>query len=226
MIHSLSELVLPTSLILLSRSQLLNNILNCRSSSILVKLLIVASKRTLIYVFRFPIVWIFLFPLLPRCSPKSLSNSEVAQYKTDPELFPHLVRLETNDDAQTKGGDFDPEESNESKRQKRRILVRTKTPIKSEIVRPDLNFVSNGKPLKQAVKQSVIELPTSTSTTAAPLANNTNSTTNTPFSWLASVFPFNGLPTNIFSLSPMQWMGSTLFGNVVNHSQMGPHVLL
>ena len=52
MIHSLSELVLPTSLILLSRSQLLNNILNCRSSSILVKLLIVASKRTLIYVFR------------------------------------------------------------------------------------------------------------------------------------------------------------------------------
>ena len=161
---------------------------------------------------------LFIFPVLPRCSPKSISNSEVAQYKTDPEIFPNLVRIETI-------GDFNEEQSNENKRQKRRILVRTKTPIKSEIVRPELNFVSNGKPLKAAVKQSVIELPTSTSTTSAPV-NNTNATDTTPFSWLSSYFPFNGLPTNIFSLSPMQWMGSTLFGNVVNHSQMGPHVLL
>ena len=166
---------------------------------------------------------LFIFQFFPRCSLKSISRSEVAQYKTDPEIFPHLVRIETNAEA---NGDFDQEQSNENRRQKRRILVRTKTPVKSEIVRPDLNFVSNGKPLEAAVKQSVIELPTATSTTttSAPQSNTTSS--NTPFSWLASYFPFNGLPTNIFSLSPMQWMGSTLFGNVVNHSQMGPHVLL
>ena len=182
-------------------------------------------KKTFIHLhFRFPIIFLFIFPFLPRCSPKSLSTSEVAQYKTDPEIFPHLVRTEANAEA---NGDYDQKQSNENKRQKRRILVRTKTPIKSEIVRPDLDFFSNGKPLKAAVKQSVIDLPTSTSTTTTSAPQNiTNSTSNTPFSWLASYFPFNGLPTNIFSLSPMQWMGSTLFGNVVNHSQMGPHVLL
>ena len=174
---------------------------------------------------RYPVLLFSLLLLPPPCPAKSISAvSQLAQYKTDPDLFPHLVRTEKEEEKQEK------EETPGYNRQKRRILVRTKTPIKSDIVRPDINFIANGKPVKAEVisRQSVVELQTTTSTPAPLTSSNSNSTSSTPFSWLTEYFPFNGLPTNIFSLSPMQWMGSTLsrFGNVVNHSKMGPHVLL
>ena len=174
---------------------------------------------------RYPVLLFSLLLLPPPCPAKSISAvSQLAQYKTDPDLFPHLVRTEKEEEKEEK------EETPGYNRQKRRILVRTKTPIKSDIVRPDINFLSNGKPVKAEVisRQSVVELQTTTSTPAPLTSSNSNSTSSTPFSWLTEYFPFNGLPTNIFSLSPMQWMGSTLsrFGNVVNHSKMGPHVLL
>ena len=156
-----------------------------------------------------------LSALTPRCASKTISDlSQLAQYKTEPELFPHLVRTE------------EEKEAAENNRQKRRILVKTKTPIKKEILRPQINFVSNGQPIKAEVINRQIVVEVTTTTTEAP--PTTSNSTSTPFSWLTEYFPFNGLPTNIFSLGPMQWMGSTLsrFGNVVNHSKMGPHVLL
>ena len=67
-------------------------------------------------------------------------------------------------------------------------------------------------------------------TTAAPAtttaSSNSTAAAVSPLSWLTRVFPFNGLPTNIFSLSPMSLLSESLFSNVVTHGDMGPHVLL
>ena len=102
----------------------------------------------------------------------------------------------------------------------------------SEVVRPGLNFVTNGQPGKvRVVKENRQEAPTTTTTqpptTTVAITSSTNTTS--PFTWLTNSYLFNGLPSNIFSLpSPMQWVGSTFsgLGPVINHSRMGPHVLL
>ena len=103
----------------------------------------------------------------------------------------------------------------------------------SDVVRPGLNFVTNGQPGKvRVVKENRQEATTTTTTTAPPtttVAITPSTNTTSPFTWLTNSYLFNGLPANIFSLpSPMQWVGSTIsvLGTVFNHSRMGPHVLL
>ena len=102
----------------------------------------------------------------------------------------------------------------------------------SDMVRPGLNFVTNGQPGKVRVVSK--ENRQEATTTSPPLTITTVSTTATsnttsPFTWLTNSFLFNGLPSDIFSLpTPIQWVGNTFsgLGTVINHSRMGPHVLI
>merc|ERR1711971_728386 len=132
-------------------------------------------------------------------------------------LDPEILFLEVG--GQKEAGDVSEQPQT---RQKRKIRVRTKIPLSSEVVRPDVDFLVNGKPTL-AGRQNFIfgVITTTTSTTAAP---NTTSALASPFSWLTNVFSFNGLPTNIFS--PMALFGESLFSNVVSTADLGPHVLL
>ena len=142
-------------------------------------------------------------------------------HRTDPQIFPHLVR--------TVG---DQEEG--ANRNQRNYLVQKKVVTKLEEVRPGINFVANGQPGKVKIvtkENRQQETTTTTTTTPATTILTTTSSTNgtNPFTWLTNSYLFNGLPSDIFSLSsPMQWVGNTLsgFGTVINHSKMGPHVLL
>merc|ERR1711994_335517 len=74
-----------------------------------------------------------LFSLLPfvSCHP----SSPLAMHRTDPQLFPHLVR--------TVG---DQEEG--ANRNQRNYFVQKKVVTKSEEVKPGINFVTNGQPGK------------------------------------------------------------------------------
>ena len=105
-----------------------------------------------------------------------------------------------------------------------------KLPATTNIVRPGIKLVTNGQPGKVRVvpKENRQQQASTTTTTAAPLALASNS--SSPFNWLANSYIFNGLPSSIFNLpSPLQWMGNTLSrfgGTVINHSRMGPHVLI
>ena len=99
----------------------------------------------------------------------------------------------------------------------------------SEVVRPGLNFVTNGQPGKVRVVKENRQEATTTQPPTTAVAITSSSNTTSPFTWLTNSYLFNGLPANIFSLpSPMQWVGSTFsgLGTVINHSRMGPHVLL
>ena len=148
--------------------------------------------------------------------------SLIAKHRLDPEPISLLI----NDESDKK----DSSKDQKSYRQRRKIIVRTKTPVSSDVVRPNINFVANGKP-NLAPRQeflfgpAVTALETTTATPAPLVATNTTSAPS-PFSWLTSYFPFNGLPTNIFSLSPMSLFGDTLFSNVASHGNMGPHLVL
>ena len=140
----------------------------------------------------------------------------LAQYKTDPRMYPDLVRKQ--EEAQL----MEEDEKDVQTRQKRKIVVRTKTPIKSSVVKEVPQLIG---------RQEFLFGPTasSTSTTASPTtssAADSSTASSSPLGWLASYFPFSGIPTNIFSLSPMSLFGEGVFGNVVLNSDMGPHFLL
>ena len=157
---------------------------------------------------------LLLFCLVPPVP--SLPSSPLAQHRTDPQIFPNLVR--TQEDS--------------SNRIQRKYFMQKKAITNSDVVRPGLNFVTNGQPGKvRVVKENRQEAATTTTTppptTTVPITSFANNTS--PFTWLTNSYLFNGLPSNIFSLpSPMQWVGSTFsgLGTVINHSRMGPHVLL
>ena len=149
-----------------------------------------------------------LFSLLPFMS--SHPSSPLAMHRTDPQIFPHLVR--------TVG-----EQEEGANRNQRNFLIQKKVVTKSEEVRPGINFVTNGQPGKVRVvtKENRQQVTTTTTTTPATTLTPTTSTNGTnPFTWLTNSYLFNGLPTTIFS--PMQWVGETLsrFGTVINHSRM------
>ena len=133
----------------------------------------------------------------------------VARHRTEPGLV-----------ARTQGGG--------EQRQRRRIVVRTKTPLSSsDLFRPKLDFLANGAPAAGVAgrQQLLVTTAAAPATTTASSSNSTAAALS-PLSWLTRVFPFNGLPTNIFSLSPMSLLSESLFSNVVTHGDMGPHVLL
>ena len=117
-------------------------------------------------------------------------SSSLAQHRMDPGIFPHLVRTRE-------------EEKDGINRNQRNYLVQKK------VVRPGLNFVTNGQPgkVKVVTKESRQGAATTTpapSTTTVSTASSTN--TSSPFTWLTNSYLFNGLPSDIFSLpSPMQW---------------------
>ena len=135
----------------------------------------------------------------------------VARHRTEPGLV-----------ARTQGG------GGAEQRQRRRIVVRTKTPLSSsDLFRPKLDFLANGAPAAGVAGRQqllVTTAPPPPPTTTA--SSNSTAAALSPLSWLTRVFPFNGLPTNIFSLSPMSLLSESLFSNVVTHGDMGPHVLL
>ena len=134
-----------------------------------------------------------------------------ARHRTEPGLV-----------ARTQGGGGGGAEQ----RQRRRIVVRTKTPLSSsDLFRPKLDFLANGAPAAGvAGRQQLLVTTAAPATTTA--SSNSTAAALSPLSWLTRVFPFNGLPTNIFSLSPMSLLSESLFSNVVTHGDMGPHVLL
>ena len=111
-----------------------------------------------------------------------------------------------------------------------------KLPLTASIIRPGVNLVTNGKPGRVVVltkenrqQQTSTVTTTTTTTTSAPLTLGNNNNTS-PLNWLTHSYLFNGLPSNVFSLpSPLEWVGNTLSrfgGTVINHSRMGPHVLI
>ena len=142
--------------------------------------------------------------------PLQLEDTRLeARHRTEPGLV-----------ARTQGG------GGGEQRQRRRIVVRTKTPLSSsDLFRPKLDFLANGAPAAGvAGRQQLLVTTAAPATTTA--SSNSTAAALSPLSWLTRVFPFNGLPTNIFSLSPMSLLSESLFSNVVTHGDMGPHVLL
>ena len=138
---------------------------------------------------------------------KPTQDMMLAQYKTDPRVHPHLVRRQ--DDV--------GEEATGQTRQKRKIIVRTKTPIKEEVI-------SKPQPLLVGRQEFLFGPTVTTTTTTAPAtaASTTATASVSPLSWIASYFP-----SNLFSFSPMSLFGGDrVFGNVVLNSEMGPHFLL
>ena len=138
----------------------------------------------------------------------------LAQYKTDPRMHPDLVR--TQEETKEKN------ENHAQTRQKRKIVVRTKTQVKNNVVKDVPQLIG---------RQEFLFGPsvTSTTTTASPttsLSTDSSTASSSPLGWLASYFPFSGIPSNIFNLSPMSLFGDGVFGNVVLNSDMGPHFLL
>ena len=140
--------------------------------------------------------------------PLQLEDTRLeARHRTEPGIV-----------ARTQGGG--------EQRQRRRIVVRTKTPLSSsDLFRPKLDFLANGAPAAGVAGRQQLLVTTAAPATTTASSNSTAAAVS-PLSWLTRVFPFNGLPTNIFSLSPMSLLSESLFSNVVTHGDMGPHVLL
>ena len=176
------------------------------------------NESNLTFPYFSPMLSPFLLLSLLPCMP-SLPSFPLAMHRTDPQIFPHLVRTVEDQEEGTN-------------RNQRNYLVEKKLITKSEVVRPGINFVNNGQPGKVKIvtkenRQQSRTTTTTTPTTSMPtLITTSSSNVTNPFTWLTNSYLFNGLPTTIFS--PMQWVGETLsgFGTVINHSRMGPHVLL
>ena len=154
-------------------------------------------------------IFLVIFLCITLCSPHPTQDvSLIAKHRLDPEAISLLMNKESDKKKESS-------EDQKSSRQRRKIVVRTKTPVSSDVVRPNINFVVNGKP-NLAPRQEFIFGPAvtaieTTTATPAPLVVTNTTSAPSPFSWLTSYFPFNGLPTNIFSLSPMSLFGDTLF---------------